>query len=45
MLLILGFAESSDAPEPMFAYEGRKVPLSHCFRRERQVPSPRPVLP
>jgi len=26
MLLILGFAESSDAAEPMFAYEDRKVP-------------------
>src|SRR5574341_2026706 len=26
MLLILGFAESSDAAEPMFAYEDREVP-------------------
>ena len=26
MLLVLGFAESSDAAEPMFAYEDRKVP-------------------
>ncbi len=26
MLLILGFAENSDASEPMFAYEDREVP-------------------
>ena len=26
MLLILGFAESSDASEPMFAFEDREVP-------------------
>jgi len=26
MLLFLGFAESSNASEPMFAYEDREVP-------------------